>query len=73
MLKKTTLCLIIHAGSPFTNVSSQVVSLHNLLEAILIARRSRDIVSAMTLLQKVIEGLLDGLSQMPSDPDFMIR
>ncbi|XP_021921568.1 CCR4-NOT transcription complex subunit 1 isoform X2 [Zootermopsis nevadensis] len=53
--------------------SCQVGSLHNLLEALIIARKSRDAMSAVSLLQKAVEGMLDGLTSMPNDPEMMIR
>ncbi|KAJ2954200.1 hypothetical protein O0L34_g2438 [Tuta absoluta] len=38
----------------------QTANMHTLLECLLMARRNRDIVSGCTLLQKAVEGLLDG-------------
>ncbi|XP_064641680.1 CCR4-NOT transcription complex subunit 1-like isoform X3 [Lineus longissimus] len=50
-------------------------SLASLLEAVLLARNSREIVTAIALLQKAVEGLLDGISSLTpaSDPEAMIR
>ncbi|XP_044732731.1 CCR4-NOT transcription complex subunit 1 isoform X2 [Chrysoperla carnea] len=45
-------------------------NMHSLLECIICARRVRDVVSAMTLVQKAVEGLQDGLPQMNGEqPD----
>ncbi|XP_041987025.1 CCR4-NOT transcription complex subunit 1 [Aricia agestis] len=38
----------------------QATNMHTLLECLIIARRQRDIVSGLTLLQRAVEGLLDG-------------
>ncbi|XP_046976723.1 CCR4-NOT transcription complex subunit 1 isoform X2 [Vanessa cardui] len=38
----------------------QATNTHTLLECLIIARRNRDIVSGYTLLQRAVEGLLDG-------------
>ncbi|XP_061382387.1 CCR4-NOT transcription complex subunit 1 isoform X1 [Danaus plexippus] len=38
----------------------QATNMHTLLECLIIARRNRDIVSGYTLLQRAVEGLLDG-------------
>ncbi|XP_067012333.2 CCR4-NOT transcription complex subunit 1 isoform X3 [Anabrus simplex] len=51
----------------------QLNNLHSLMEALLIARSSRDVMSAVSLLQKAVEGLLDGLTQLSGDHDYMIR
>jgi CCR4-NOT transcription complex subunit 1 len=53
--------------------SAQVAVLHSLLEAVLLARNSREIVTALGLLQKAVEGLLDGLNALPNDPELMLR
>ena len=37
------------------------------------ARNSREIVTALSLLQKAVEGLLDGLVQMPADHELNLR
>ncbi|XP_034255857.1 CCR4-NOT transcription complex subunit 1 isoform X2 [Thrips palmi] len=56
---------------------AQLANLHNLLETLMIARRSpRDALAAMTLLQKTVESLLEGMSQisqMLNDPETMTR
>ncbi|KAK7790471.1 hypothetical protein R5R35_006209 [Gryllus longicercus] len=49
--------------------SCHVNNLHKLLEALLIARRSRDVMSAVSLLQKAVEGLMDGLVQTNNNTD----
>lgn len=59
-------------GSQISSSNCHVSNLHKLLEALLIARRSRDVMSAASLLQKAVEGLLDGLTQMSNDPEMMI-
>ncbi|XP_013184897.1 CCR4-NOT transcription complex subunit 1 isoform X2 [Amyelois transitella] len=41
-------------------LSVQAANMHSLLECLFLARRNRDIVSGCTLLQKAVEGLLDG-------------
>ncbi|XP_059059892.1 CCR4-NOT transcription complex subunit 1-like isoform X2 [Achroia grisella] len=43
----------------------QAGNMHSLLECLYIARRNRDIVSGCTLLQKAVEGLLDGHMVQP--------
>ncbi len=48
-------------------------SLHGLMESVLLARNSREIVTALALLQKAVDGLLDGLSGVPADPELMLR
>lgn len=57
--------------------TTQLANLHNLLETLIIARRSpRDALAAMTLLQKTVESLLEGmnqLSQMLNDHEIMTR
>ena len=45
-------------------MNAQVVALHNLLEAVLVARNSREIVAALVLLQKAVEGLLEGFTSV---------
>ncbi|CAM1310304.1 CNOT1 (predicted), partial [Pycnogonum litorale] len=52
----------------------QVLALHSLLEAAHIARNSREIVTAISLLQKAVEGLLEGMTpQLTNDPDLALR
>lgn len=43
----------------------QTANMHSLLECLILARRNRDVVSACTLLQKAVEGMLDGLTVAP--------
>lgn len=50
-----------------------VGSLHNLLEALIVARKSRDAMTAVSLVQKAVEGILDGLPSMANDPELMVR
>ncbi|CAH1270308.1 CNOT1 [Branchiostoma lanceolatum] len=57
--------------APPTN--QQVAAMHSLLEAVILARNSREIVTALALLQKAVEGLLDGLTQLPNDPELALR
>lgn len=48
-------------------------SLHSLIEALVPLRRTRDAHSAVTLIQKVIENLLDGHTHIPNDPELVLR
>lgn len=57
--------------APATN--PQVIALQKLLEAVVMARNSREVVTALGLLQKAVEGLLDGLAALPADHDLMVR
>ena len=50
-----------------------MTQLHQLLEAVLLARNSREIVTALSLLQKAVEGLLDGLQSMLQDHELNFR
>ncbi|KAK2193621.1 hypothetical protein NP493_11g11020 [Ridgeia piscesae] len=51
----------------------QVAALHNLLESVLVARNSREIVAALVLLQKAVEGLLEGFTSMSAaDQQMMV-
>ena len=45
-------------------MNQQVAALHNLLESVLVARNSREIVAALVLLQKAVEGLLEGFTSV---------
>jgi CCR4-NOT transcription complex subunit 1 len=56
-----------------TPSNPQMAALSSLLEAVLMARHDRDMVTAVPLLQKAIEGLLEGLTSMSSDPELMLR
>lgn len=52
---------------------SMAQNMHTLLECIMHARRVRDVVSAMTLVQKAVEGLQDGLPHINGEqPDQII-
>ncbi|XP_070574645.1 LOW QUALITY PROTEIN: CCR4-NOT transcription complex subunit 1-like [Ptychodera flava] len=63
----------IHAAVAPPN-NPHVQAMHSLLEAVLLARNSREIVTALALLQKAVEGLLEGLNpQMTTDPDLTIK
>lgn len=42
-----------------------------LLESIVIARSSRSVVAAISLLQKAVEGLLEGLAAFPGDAEIL--
>ncbi|XP_048577201.1 CCR4-NOT transcription complex subunit 1 isoform X2 [Nematostella vectensis] len=53
--------------------SPPVVAIHNLREAVIQARISRDNMAAVRLLQKATEGLLDGITPMPSDQELALR
>uniref|UniRef100_A0A8D9AYG7 CCR4-NOT transcription complex subunit 1 n=1 Tax=Cacopsylla melanoneura TaxID=428564 RepID=A0A8D9AYG7_9HEMI len=48
-------------------------SLHALIEALMVLRRTRDAHSAVSLIQKVIENLLDGHTHIPNDPELSLR
>ncbi|XP_026284061.1 CCR4-NOT transcription complex subunit 1 [Frankliniella occidentalis] len=64
-------------NSILTFVPTQLANLHSLMETLMIARRSpRDALAAMTLLQKTVESLLEGMSQLSqiiNDPETMTR
>jgi len=65
-----------HLLQQCVNVSSSnplLVQMRSLLETILLARSTRDIVSAIALLQKAVEGLLDNYTGMTQDTELMIR
>lgn len=51
----------------------QVAGLHSLLESVILARNSREIVTALALLQKAVEGLLEGLLPLSNDTDLAIK
>lgn len=52
----------------------QAIALHSLMEAIFMARNSRDVLPALSLLRKAVEGLLEGLTQsLSTDPELTIR
>ncbi|CAG0883626.1 unnamed protein product [Darwinula stevensoni] len=57
-----------HAGSPL------FMGLEQLLESVLIARQNRDAITGSALLQKGVEGLLEGMSHIsPNDQEMFIR
>uniref|UniRef100_A0A8C3VA40 CCR4-NOT transcription complex subunit 1 n=1 Tax=Catharus ustulatus TaxID=91951 RepID=A0A8C3VA40_CATUS len=52
-------------------MNPQVQALRSLLEAVVVARNSRDAIAALGLLQKAVEGLLDATSG--ADADLLLR
>ncbi|KAG8177929.1 hypothetical protein JTE90_000793 [Oedothorax gibbosus] len=52
---------VIAPGNP------HLTALHNLLEAVLVARSNREVTSAVALLQKAVDGFLEGMCQQPGD------
>ncbi|XP_049786692.1 CCR4-NOT transcription complex subunit 1 isoform X4 [Schistocerca cancellata] len=64
---------IIGSQPVMSSSNCQVGGLHSLLESILVAKRQRDVTSAVQLLQKAVEGLLDGMTQVPLDPETVLR
>ncbi|XP_069701670.1 CCR4-NOT transcription complex subunit 1 isoform X3 [Periplaneta americana] len=64
---------IIGSQGVIPSSNCHVGTLHNLLEALIIARKSRDAMSAVALVQKAVEGLLDTMTTMQNDPDQMMR
>uniref|UniRef100_A0A1B6IPJ6 CCR4-NOT transcription complex subunit 1 n=1 Tax=Homalodisca liturata TaxID=320908 RepID=A0A1B6IPJ6_9HEMI len=54
------------------NNSNIVTNLHALIEYLMLARRTRDPLPTVSLIQKVVEGLLDP-GALPSEPDLAIR
>ncbi|XP_067853724.1 CCR4-NOT transcription complex subunit 1 isoform X1 [Heptranchias perlo] len=61
----------LHAIPPTLAMNPQAQALRNLLEAVVMARNSRDAIAALGLLQKAVEGLLDATSG--ADPDLLLR
>uniref|UniRef100_T1ISW7 CCR4-NOT transcription complex subunit 1 n=1 Tax=Strigamia maritima TaxID=126957 RepID=T1ISW7_STRMM len=57
--------------APMSN--PQVVALHNLLESVIIARNARDVITASAVVQKDIEAFLEGMAQLPNDPDLAVK
>lgn len=49
----------------------QASGVRALLDAIVMARSSRSVVAAITLLQKAVEGLLEGLAAFPNDTEIL--
>ena len=53
--------------------SPPVMAIHSLLDAVVQARNLRDNMAAVRLLHKAVEGLLDGVSPLPSDAELALR
>lgn len=51
----------------------QAAALHSLREGVFLVRTSREIVTAVTLVQKTVESLLEGMTQHSPDPEVAIR
>ncbi|XP_014349155.1 CCR4-NOT transcription complex subunit 1 isoform X3 [Latimeria chalumnae] len=60
-----------HAIQPALAMNPQAQALRSLLEAVVVARNSRDAIAALGLLQKAVEGLLDATSG--ADADLLLR
>ncbi|XP_067356607.1 CCR4-NOT transcription complex subunit 1 isoform X5 [Channa argus] len=61
----------LHAIPPSHGINNLTQSLRSLLEAVALARNSRDGIAALGLLQKAVEGLLDATSG--ADADLLLR
>ncbi|XP_073515918.1 CCR4-NOT transcription complex subunit 1 isoform X1 [Phyllobates terribilis] len=61
----------LHAVPPALAMNPQAQALRSLLEAVALARNSRDAIAALGLLQKAVEGLLDATSG--ADADLLLR
>ncbi|XP_039618989.1 CCR4-NOT transcription complex subunit 1 isoform X1 [Polypterus senegalus] len=61
----------LHAVPPALAMNPQTQALRSLLEAVVLARNSRDAIAALGLLQKAVEGLLDATSG--ADADLLLR
>ncbi|CAL8262506.1 unnamed protein product [Merluccius merluccius] len=61
----------LHAIPPALALNPQTQALRSLLEAVTLARNSRDGIAALGLLQKAVEGLLDATSG--ADADLLLR
>uniref|UniRef100_A0A8C5QAP2 CCR4-NOT transcription complex subunit 1 n=1 Tax=Leptobrachium leishanense TaxID=445787 RepID=A0A8C5QAP2_9ANUR len=61
----------LHAIPPALGMNPQSQALRSLLEAVALARNSRDAIAALGLLQKAVEGLLDATSG--ADADLLLR
>ncbi|CAN2389296.1 CCR4-NOT transcription complex subunit [Pristimantis euphronides] len=61
----------LHAIPPALAMNPQTQALRSLLEAVALARNSRDAIAALGLLQKAVEGLLDATSG--ADADLLLR
>uniref|UniRef100_A0A672QWI7 CCR4-NOT transcription complex subunit 1 n=1 Tax=Sinocyclocheilus grahami TaxID=75366 RepID=A0A672QWI7_SINGR len=59
-----------HAIPPALAMNPQTQAIRSLLEAVVMARNSRDGIAALGLLQKAVEGLLDATSG--ADPDLLL-
>ncbi|ODN04366.1 CCR4-NOT transcription complex subunit 1 [Orchesella cincta] len=57
--------------SPANILIFSVLPVLSALDAIVIARSSRSVVAAITLLQKAVEGLLEGLAAFPNDAEIL--
>uniref|UniRef100_A0A673N355 CCR4-NOT transcription complex subunit 1 n=1 Tax=Sinocyclocheilus rhinocerous TaxID=307959 RepID=A0A673N355_9TELE len=60
----------LHAIPPALAMNPQTQAIRSLLEAVVMARTSRDGIAALGLLQKAVEGLLDATSG--ADPDLLL-
>uniref|UniRef100_A0A671N2T8 CCR4-NOT transcription complex subunit 1 n=1 Tax=Sinocyclocheilus anshuiensis TaxID=1608454 RepID=A0A671N2T8_9TELE len=60
----------LHAIPPALAMNPQTQAIRSLLEAVVMARNSRDGIAALGLLQKAVEGLLDATSG--ADPDLLL-
>ncbi|XP_033896038.1 CCR4-NOT transcription complex subunit 1 isoform X4 [Acipenser ruthenus] len=61
----------LHAVPPALAMNPQTQALRSLLEAVVVARNSRETIAALGLLQKAVEGLLDATSG--ADADLLLR
>ncbi|KAM9302308.1 CCR4-NOT transcription complex subunit 1 [Gastrophryne carolinensis] len=61
----------LHAIPPTLAMNPQAQALRSLLEAVALARNTRDAIAALGLLQKAVEGLLDATSG--ADADLLLR
>ncbi|XP_039287191.1 LOW QUALITY PROTEIN: CCR4-NOT transcription complex subunit 1 [Nilaparvata lugens] len=55
-----------------SSTSMQIGPIHSLTECLVMTRRTRDTMTAVTLIQKAVEGLLDG-SAAGNDPEAIVR
>lgn len=63
--------LLTHNLMPPNN--PHVVALHSLIESVILTRSTREVSSAMALLQKAVDGFLEGMCQAAPDNDIMVR
>ncbi|XP_041123615.1 CCR4-NOT transcription complex subunit 1 isoform X3 [Polyodon spathula] len=61
----------LHAIPPALAMNPQTQALRSLLDAVVVARNSRETIAALGLLQKAVEGLLDATSG--ADADLLLR